>query len=201
MRIKGAAARKAAAEAARAKLLAAREAAVMAKCRVLLVHGELYYPGSRALEEADAVNSIYAVPKADAQGTCAALDVTWLDPGISKAAVQETFESFGAVKFVQLHDGHGRRGVPMTTGRSPLAYNYATVTFHDKSDAAAARRALNGASLLRSAALAVCFASGRAAVDNGEFEPEFDETDLDPPDDPESDEMDHEDFDDMCDDF
>ena len=65
MRIKGAAARKAAAEAAREKLLAAREAAIMAKCRVLLVHGELYYPGSRALEEADAVNSIYAVPKAD----------------------------------------------------------------------------------------------------------------------------------------
>ena len=85
----------------------------------------------------------------------------------------------------------------MTTGRSPLAYNYATVTFHDKSDAAAARRALNGASLLRATALAVRFASGRAAVDNGEFEPEFDETDLDPPDDPESDEADSDDFDDF----
>ena len=169
----------------------------MAKCRVLLVHGELYYPGSHALEEADAANDARAVFEADAQGKCAALDVTWLDPGVSKTAVQEAFESFGALKLVQLHDGHGRCGVPMTTGRWALAYNYATVTFHDKSDAAAARQALNGASLLRSTALAVRFASGRAAVDNGEFEPEFDETDLDPPDDPESDEADSDDFDDF----
>ena len=63
---KGAAARKAAAKAAQAKLRAAWEAALEAKSRVVLVRGDLYYMGSRALEDADEADDIYAEPKADA---------------------------------------------------------------------------------------------------------------------------------------
>ena len=127
---------------------------------------------------------------------CATLNVRWLDPGISKAAVQEAFEGFGAIKHVQICCGDGWAGVPKTAGRFPLTYNFALVTCRDKSVAVAARHALNGAPLLRSSALSVSFASGRADPMGDESENEFDESDLAPPDDPESDGMD-DDFDDF----
>ena len=63
--------------------------------------------------------------EADAQGVCAALDVKWLHPVISKAAVQEAFEVYGAVKYVQMCLGNGWAGVPKTTGRLVHTYNYA----------------------------------------------------------------------------
>ena len=71
------------------------------------------------------------------------------------------------------------------------------VTFRDKSSAAAARAALNGASILRSDALKVRFATSLADGDDGGDENDLDESDLALPDDPESDGMDYDDFDDF----
>ena len=101
---------------------------------------------------------------------------------------------YGAVKYVQMCLGDGWAGVPKTTGRLVHTYNYAIVTYRNKSDAAVAQRALDGAQLLRSEALTIRFASGQAAAADDESENEFDESDLAPPDD--SDGMDFDDFDD-----
>jgi len=61
----------------------------------------------------------------------------------------------------------GPAHAPKTTGRLVTEYNYATVTFCDKSDAMAARDAMDGAVVtldkrVRAEALSVTFASGTA---------------------------------------
>ena len=194
-RIKGAAGRKAAAAAAAAQLRLAREAAIEAKCRVSMFRGELYLNHSRALKDAEDADDVRAIPKADAQGVCAALHVRWLNPIFRKEAVQAAFELFGSIKHVQLHDGPAH--APKTTGRLILNYNYAIVIYRDKSSAVAARGAMNGALVtldkrVRAETLEVSFASGQASPESDDSDEELDETDksLAQPDGPESDNMD-----------
>ena len=55
------------------------------------------------------------MPKIGAQGECAALDVRWLHPLVSKEAVERTFKIYGAIKYVQIRSGMGWAGVPKTT--------------------------------------------------------------------------------------
>ena len=142
--IKGAAGRRAAVAAAGKQLRLARETALAAKCRVVVVRGVLYYGRSSALEDAEALLDPYAVPSPDAQGVCAALDVRWLWPTISKEVVQERFAAFGAIKSVQLS---APTWGPKTGLRIAENYNIATVTYLAKASAVAARRALDGASV------------------------------------------------------
>ena len=163
---KGAAARKAAAKAAQAKLRAALEAALEAKNRVVLVHGVLYYAGSRALEDADEADSWYAEPKADAHGVCRQVDVRWLHPSIPKADVEHAFAPFGPIQYVWLRSGQPWMDPPVVKGRlGDFEYNYATVIFLNKPDATAACEALNGAALLGSEALMVRYATNTRADD------------------------------------
>ena len=126
------------------QLQLARETALAAKCRVVVVRGVLYYGRSSALEDAEALLDPYAVPSPDAQGVCAALDVRWLWPTISKEVVQERFAAFGAIKSVQLS---APTWGPKTGLRIAEKYNIATVTYLAKASAVAARRALGGASV------------------------------------------------------
>ena len=195
---KGAAARKAAAKAAQAKLRAAWEAALEAKNRVVLVHGVLYYAGSRALEDADEADSWYAEPKADAHGVCRQVDVRWLHPSIPKADVEHAFAPFGPIQYVWLRSGQPWMDPPVVKGRlGDFEYNYATVIFLNKPDATAACEALNGAALLGSEALMVRYATNTRADDMSDDDD--DNNDVDDSDAHGSDRMEDDEFD--ADDF
>ena len=138
---KGAAARKAAVVRVAKALQLAREAAIGAKCRVVVLHGVIYYNGSRALAEAEDLKDPYAVPKMDDQGTCAALEVRWLWPTITKETVQLKFAPFGGIKYVHLETASWmpKTGLPMIE-----TYNSATITYLNKTSAVAAEREMDG---------------------------------------------------------
>ena len=192
-RIKGAAGRRAAAAVAATKLRLAREAAIEAKSRVSMFRGELYLNHSRALKDAEDADDVHATPKADAQGVCAALRVCWLHPISRKEAVQAAFEPFGAIKHVQICLGEKWMHPPEITVPFVDYYNYAIVTYRDKSSAVAARDAMNCASVtfdkrVRAEALTVSFASGKTDHTGDESDDEFDDAlGLTCPNDPESD--------------
>ena len=82
-RVKGAAARKAMVKKALDALQRAREAEIMAKKRVVVVRGELYYDGSRALEDAEDLDDPHAVPEVDARGVSKQINIRWLWPTIT----------------------------------------------------------------------------------------------------------------------
>ena len=130
------------------------------------MHGVLYYAGSRALEDADEADSWYAEPKADAHGVCRQVDVRWLHPSIPKADVEHAFAQFGPIQYVWLRSGEPWMDPPVEKRRlGDFEYNYATVIFHNKPDATAACKALNGAALLGSEALMVRYATNTRADD------------------------------------
>ena len=84
-------------------------------------------------------DDVHAAPKADAQGVCAALHVSWLHPVFGKEALQAAFERFGAVKHVQICLGPAY--APKTVGRLVDYYNYTIVKYRDKCSPARRRRA------------------------------------------------------------
>ena len=175
-RIKGAAGRRAAVAAAAMQLQLAREAAIAAKARVSVFRGVLYLNHCRALKDAEDADDVRAVAKPDAQGVCAALRVCWLHPAFRAEAVQAAFEAFGPIKSVRLCDGPAH--APKTTGRLVLNFNYAIIVYRDKSSAAAARDAMNGATAtfdvrVRAEALMVGFASGEAGLAGDRSDDEF----------------------------
>ena len=103
---------------------------------MVLVRGDLYYMGSRALEDADGADDIYAEPKADANGVCRRVDVRWLHPSVPKADVERAFEQFGPIQYVWMRSGEDWMDPPVQEGRlGDFSYNYATVIFHNKPDA------------------------------------------------------------------
>ena len=53
----------------------ATEAKIMAKKRVVVVRGELYYVGSRALKDAEALVGLHAVPEVDARGVSKQINI------------------------------------------------------------------------------------------------------------------------------
>ena len=158
-----------------------------------MYRGVLYCTHSRALGDAEDADDVHARPKADAQGVCAALRVCWLHPISRKEAVQAAFEPFGVIKHVQMCPGEKWMHPPEITVPFVDYYNYAIVTYRDKSSAVAARDAMNCASVtfdkrVRAEALTVSFASGKTDHTGDESDDEFDDA-LGPtcPDDPESD--------------
>ena len=183
-RIKGAAARKAAAKAVHTKLHAAREAAIEARCRVVQVRGELYYAGSPALEAADAADAISRGVATDRDLTLvseAQLLVRFLNPSVTVAEVRELFSAHGELTFVRVHCST-YPDTPKT--ERGIEYNAATVGFKHGIDAAGARVALGGEDLLRSGRLNVAFVAGREHDINdddedykGDFDGHGDESD------------------------
>ena len=181
-RIKGAAARKAAAKAVLRGLQTAREAALEAHTRVTEVGGELYFLCSEALEKAEAQRNVVDAGGFGVPGRHGVLDVRWLDPSITKAQVQEAFEAFGTIKHVQVCNGDDR--APTVTievkGRAfQLECNSAIITFSHASAAMAAQKSLNGKPLLRAGALEVTLAFGGACREDDDPEPDFDNVDDD----------------------
>ena len=172
-RIKGAAARKAAAKAVHTKLHAAREAAIEARCRVVQVRGELYYAGSPALEAADAADAISRGVATDRDLTLvseAQLLVRFLSPGVTVAEVRELFSAHGKLTFVRVHCST-YPDTPKT--ERGIEYNAAMVGFKYGIDAAGARVALGGEDLLRSGRLNVAFVAGKEHdinVDDEDYE-------------------------------
>ena len=105
-RIKGAAARKAMVKKALDALQRAREAEIMAKKRVVVVRGELYYDGSRALKDAEDLDGPHAVPReVDARGVSKQINIRWLWLTITKEMVSAVFGRFGKINHIPHTDG------------------------------------------------------------------------------------------------
>ena len=177
-RIKGAAARKAAAAAAHNKLRAARQAALAAKTRVTVVSGELYYLCSAALgaaEAADAVRCGAASELDQALASEAELLVRFLHPGVTAAEVREIFAQHGPLTFVRI--GCSTHADTPKEHKLGLEYNVATIGFVHGIDAAGARIALHNEDLLRSGCIKVDFCAGHGhdvtmddELDEGDFD-------------------------------
>ena len=177
-RIKGAAARKAAAAAAHNKLRAARQAALAAKTRVTVVSGELYYFCSAALgaaEAADAVRCGAASELDQALASEAELLVRFLHPGVTAAEVREVFAQHGPLTFVRI--GCSTHADTPKEHKLGLEYNVATIGFVHGIDAAGARIALHNEDLLRSGCIKVDFCAGHEhdvtmddELDEGDFD-------------------------------
>jgi hypothetical protein len=99
-RVKGAAARKAMGKKALDALQRATEAKIMAKKRVVVVRGELYYVGSRALKDAEALVGPHAVPEVDARGVSKQINIRWLWLTIIKEMVSAAFGRFGKINHI-----------------------------------------------------------------------------------------------------
>ena len=177
-RIKGAAARKAAAAAAHNKLRAARQAALAAKTRVTVVSGELYCLCSAALgaaEAADAVRCGAASELDQALASDAELLVRFLHPGVTAAEVREIFAQHGPLTFVRI--GCLTHADTPKEHKLGLEYNVATIGFVHGIDAAGARIALHNEDLLRSGCIKVDFCAGHGhdvtmddELDEGDFD-------------------------------
>ena len=174
-RIKGAAARKAMVKKALDALQRAREAEIMAKKRVVVVRGELYYDGSRALKDAEDLDDPHAVPEVDARGVSKQINIRWLWPTITKEMVTTAFQRFGKIKHVRMEmpswgpkawDSAGDRYGP----GGGVNYLIMHLTFSDKAGAAAAVRGGNGLTFVgadvprddRNMAIEVRFASDQS---------------------------------------
>ena len=119
-----------------------------------MYRGVLYCNHSRALRDAEDADDVHARPKADAQGVCATFArccacAGCMHPIFRKEAVQAAFEPFGVIKHVQMCPGEKWMHPPEVTTPFVDYYNYAIVTYRDKSSAVAARDAMNGASVCR----------------------------------------------------
>jgi hypothetical protein len=105
-RVKGAAARKAMGKKALDALQRATEAEIMAKKRVVVVRGELYYDGSRALKDAEDLDGPHAVPReVDARGVSKQINIRWLWLTITKEMVSAVFGRFGKINHIPHTDG------------------------------------------------------------------------------------------------
>ena len=174
-RIKGAAARKAVVKKALEALQRAREAEIMAKKRVVVVRGELYYDGSRALKDAEDLDDPHAVPEVDARGVSKQINIRWLWPTITKEMVTTAFQRFGKINHVRMEmpswgpkawDSAGDRYGP----GGGVNYLIMHLTFSDKAGAAAAVKGGNGFTFIgadvprddRNKAIEVRFASDQS---------------------------------------
>ena len=127
---------------------------------------------------------------------CRRVDVRWLHPSIPKADVERAFEQFGPIQYVWMRSGEDWMDPPVQQLRlGDFSYNYATVIFHNKPDATAACKALNGAALLGSEALMVRYATNTRADDMSDDDNnDGDDSDMHESDGMEDDEFDADDF-------
>ena len=136
--------RKAAVAEAAEALRLAREAAITAKKRVVVLRGVLYYHSSCALREAEDFDDPYAMPKVDAQGVSVRLEVRWLWPTITKDMVEAAFLHYGTIVHVVIESptwgAEDRRATRSASASACATSSRTSPSYSDKASAVAAQR-------------------------------------------------------------